>query len=698
MPKKTITEKENELLKEIGKNINSYYEEFDINIRNYKIDRQFLFIDQWDAQDRQEFARLRKPLLTFNKIYDFYKKIIGEQRQNTPNLEVRCINGDASQKAISLRADIIRHIAYSSRSDIVYQTAFESAISGGFGGIRVLTEYESPKSFNQKIVIKRIDNPERLFFDLNSNELTKHDGEYCGYYDSMSKKEFKKKYPEVKYPKSFPTYIDNRNFYWGDEDNISIVEYYKKEWFTFTIHQLNDGRTVTDKEYKKIKEKYEEMLSMEDVGMINEPIMLPEIVNSRKSTDYKIMCYKAIYGEIIEKYEWPSQYFPLVFCPGDTHIVDGLERTLSFIRFVKDAQRFLNYCGSEIAQSIKNSRREQFLVTPSNITGEGLIDMWKDPSNQQGALVATPDPTTGFMPQKLPPSEVPQTLLVQYKNSEADIQSILGYFEANRGMQGQELSGVALRQRQRTGNLGVAVFFDNLDIAIEQVGRIILSLIPKIYDTERKMFKQSPDGSSMEIMVNQNIAGGVKENDLTEGEYDVAITSGPNFAVQQEEALKILVEMAKINPQTFPLVADLIAENIDIENNPQLVERFKTLVPQDILAKEKGLPPQPPQPDPNAIMQQQMQQQMLQFKQKELQLKEQQQQLDAQKALRQQQIDAAKAELEMEQLQMQKEITGMKANAEVGKAHLNYRSDVINALSNILNAQTNLKKTVAENI
>ncbi len=687
MARKNSSEKELDLLAEISKNIGRWYESYTENLRYLREDKNFLFLSQWDQNDRAEFNRLQKPMLTFNKIYDFFKKVVGEQRYNTPNLKVRSINGESNQKAIDLRTDIVRKIAYDSKSDIVYQTAFENALAGGFGALRVMVDYETPKSFNQHIFLRRIENPERVFFDPNAKEATKHDGEFCGYYDIRDRKEFKREYPDIPHPESFPEQAQIQEFKWGTKDTISVVEYYKKEWFTFTIYQLDNGKTVTDKEYRDIKTKYEEMVGMEDVSGINQPIILPEIISSRKSSDYKIMCYKAIYGKILEKYKWPSKHFPIVFCPGAVHIVDAEERTISFVRYVRDAQRFLNYCGSEIAQAIKNSRREQFIGTPANMSGQGIIDMWRNPSVQQGILLAEPDPITKAMPTRLPASEIPTTLLDQYKRAELDIQSVLGYYEANRGAPGQELSGVALKERQRTGNMSVAVYMDNLDRCIEQTGRIILSLLPEIYDTERKMSIQTQNGKDKDITVNQQVAGGV-ENDLKSGEYDIAIESGPSFAVQRENALQILVEMAKINPQIFPLVADLIAENIDVENNPQLVERFKSLVPKDILAKEEGEPARPPQPNPQMMMAQQE----MKLKQAELQLKQQEQQLQAQQAQKQQQIDAAKTELEMLKLQNDQEMNRLKTGAEISKAQLGYEGDVANAMSKIMSAHSNIAK------
>jgi hypothetical protein len=121
------------------------------------------------------------------------------------------------------------------------------------------------------------------------------------------------------------------------------------------------------------------------------------------------------------------------------------------------------------------------------------------------------------------------------------------------------------------------------------------------------------------------------------------------------------------NPQVFPLVADIVADNLDIEKRSQLVERFKNLVPPEILAKEAGEPPPPKQPDPQAQMMQ-MQQQLMQAqfeeKKKELEIKE------------------AKLEIEKEKNQLAQAELMIKAQKNQMDAELdiyNHKSDIKHA-------------------
>jgi hypothetical protein len=164
------------------------------------------------------------------------------------------------------------------------------------------------------------------------------------------------------------------------------------------------------------------------------------------------------------------------------------------------------------------------------------------------------------------------------------------------------------------------VWFDNLNQAIEQGGRVVLDLLPAIVgEHERHMVISKADGRTDSITLNKIVGqdddgNPTRENALDSGDYDIEIDTGPSFAVQKDIALEFFQETLQVNPQAFPLIADLWAKNLDVQFMPQISERFKTMVPPEILAKEEGKPPPPKQPNPQEMMmQQQMQQQQQQM-------------------------------------------------------------------------------------
>jgi hypothetical protein len=681
---------EQKILDEIDQNINNWISYNNVNITNFRNDKYFAYVDNWTAQERSELLLHNKPILQMNLIYDSLNKVNGEQRQHTAELQVKSLDGVATEQDIKLNEDWLRHVCFNSKSRITYQTAFGDATSGGFGAWRIYTDYEHPDSFHLSPFIGPIKDPEKTFFDPYSQDPTKCDGHYCGYYMSMNRADFEKSYPDISYPSSFPVRVEMQDFTWGLKDKITLVEYYKKEYFKFKLHLLNDGRAVRDEEWKEIQKQYAEQKNrIEDFSTLLGDQIPPEameniqssmpgapyIVETKERQDCKIVMYKAIYDKVIERKEFPGNELPIIFVQGGCTCIDGQDRLSSFIRYARDAQRFHNYQAIEIAYALKTSRREQFIGTPSNIAG--LEEVWKNVANQQGMLPAIPDPITGQMPIKLPPNEVPQTLMALFQQSQQSVQSILGFYEANRGADSMEKSGVAIKEQQRTGNMSVAVFYDNLNRAIEQTGRVLMSMRPYILDTERKIPVMTQNGKSDHVMINQEGAGGVISNDMTKGKYDVVIDAGPSAAVQKAQSLQILIDLARILPQAAQLTADYIGENLGLDNTPGIVDRLKTLVPPEILAKEEGKPPPPQQPDPQA----QMMQAQIQLKEKGLEIQ-----------MGKLQMDMQKMHIEMQKMETELKTALINKNAEVKKAELDHNAKVIETQGKIIESHNELRK------
>src|SRR5689334_17333579 len=93
---------ETAVLEQANKHLNTWNSYFNENIVRGKDDMNFVLRDQWTAVERSEFTRLFKPAMTFNKLYDATKKIVGEQRKNKPDLLVRSLTGKATQEQINL--------------------------------------------------------------------------------------------------------------------------------------------------------------------------------------------------------------------------------------------------------------------------------------------------------------------------------------------------------------------------------------------------------------------------------------------------------------------------------------------------------------------------------------------------------------------------------------------------------------------
>jgi hypothetical protein len=96
-------------------------------------------------------------------------------------------------------------------------------------------------------------------------------------------------------------------------------------------------------------------------------------------------------------------------------------------------------------------------------------------------------------------------------------------------------------------------------------------------------------------------------NDLSFGEYDVVVETGPSYTTKRVEAAESMMAFVQANPQVAPVIGDLIAENMDWPGADKFATRLRkmaqiTLPPGIVEPKDGEEPAQPPQapPDPKA--------------------------------------------------------------------------------------------------
>ena len=680
---------DSKFLSETKKRINDWFGYWGINNTSGQEDRSFLFQSQWDSSEIADNRVLGKAQLQFNHLYDFYRRAIAEQRKNTVSIEIRGTNNakELDQNVIDIHEAVLRGIAYDSKASQVYQGCFATQLHTGYGVIRVKGIWESEKSFNQKLIIENFENPERTFFDLNAKLPDKSDGDFCGAYTSYSKDEFKKLYPDVDVNSLTGINSVQSNFTWGSSSSVTIAEVYYKEHYEETLYLLENGETLTSKEYKNLKEIVAEArLSGITDEMLEELNDSMEIKKRRKTQRVRMKSAIISGNEVIERKDHPGSMLPMVYVDGDSYKDNEQQYTQTFIKHAKDAQRFLNYCAIEIATALKNSRREQWMATPEHI--KGFEKLWKNPEKQQGVMLA--NESRGTMPQKMPPSELPQTLLHQYQRAEQDLQAILGMYEASRGAQGNETSGVAIGNRAKQGQNAMFVYFDNLNRGIESVGRVVLDLMPQIYDAERLVSSLDKNSKASSVKINEyDPITDSYHNEIKDYNWEINVKVGASFEAQKQESLQTLVQLTQVSPDTFPMVADLIAENLDLRNTPQLVERFKNFVPPDVLAKEAGKEPPPKQPNPQEQAMQAQQQAM----QAELQLQHQKIAVEKEKVQVEElkvEVDKIKAIGAMQEIPMQAEVAHVRAAAEIDKANSELEKEKIKAYTHAVSVMSKL--------
>jgi len=173
---------------------------------------------------------------------------------------------------------------------------------------------------------------------------------------------------------------------------------------------------------------------------------------------------------------------------------------------------------------------------------------------------------------------------------------VSGQYQAIMGAPSNETSGKAINARQRQGDNATYHFIDHQALMIRFLGRIILDLIPKVYDTARVIQAIGRDDKRIKIQVDPNAQGPAQqladpeaENFDAEtvaailnpsvGKYDVISDVGPSYATQRQEAFNAFSQIMAQNKEMFAVVGDLWAESADFPGSDKLAKRLHNMVP-----------------------------------------------------------------------------------------------------------------------
>jgi hypothetical protein len=201
------------------------------------------------------------------------------------------------------------------------------------------------------------------------------------------------------------------------------------------------------------------------------------------------------------------------------------------------------------------------------------------------------------------------------------MQAIMGIFDPSQMPTGN-ISGKALNGQQQQIDLTNFDYYDNLTRSLCHVGKIILDLIPKIYDTERVLRIIGEDGKPDLLTVNQQDALGNIMNDVTVGKYDVVMETGPGYNSKRQEAVEAMTPILGADPALMDKIGDLWFRNMDFPGADTIADRLATLNPLAQIDERSKIPPQiqmqlKQAQDQNQQLQQQLQAMQMAMKQRQ---------------------------------------------------------------------------------
>ena len=541
----------------------------------YKEDTKFENGEQWNEADLQN--RAGRPSITINKTAGAVKQILGFARQNRPRIKVRPVDSAGDPGVAGLFTCLIRNLENVSDAEAAYDCGFEASIRGGWGFWRIITDYESEKSFDQTVRIERITNPLTVVMDPFAQRADESDAMWGFITETMSEDKFKKEYPKAKITSW--DHDDGNMSDWFQSDSVKVAEYYYKQKYQAELFELEDGRVIEvenpEKTVLTVEAEVGEQTAMFVTG---EGLMVPaRYIRSRKMDRYKVMWCKLTGGEILEgPTQWPGNFIPIVRSMGEELWVEGKKIYRSAIRHVHDAQRVYNWSRSNTVETLAMAPKQPYMLTPPEI--DGHEDQWNEAHLKPKAYRLYNDAGLG-RPQPSAPS-IPNTgAYREAMVSSDDIKATTGIFDASLGAQGNETSGRAILERKRQGNTATFVFSDNHARAVKYTARILVDLIPKIYDTERVVRLLNEDGTEAWARINYtDPLTGVTFNDLSVGHYDVVYDAGPSYATRRMESAEGMIHLAQTAPQFAAVLIPKIAANMDWPGAQEIAQEMTQMM------------------------------------------------------------------------------------------------------------------------
>lgn len=665
---KDVAKRYQDNLARIKKTVRNAHDYFKDNYDRYTEFRKFVFESSLTEDEITLLMTMNRPQLEFNVLEAYISRLLGEFSKQEPDIEVNAYDEEkADPITIKVVQQHLKHVFMDMDNEHLRYEVYKDLLSGGFSAVKAYTEYEHPMSMNQVIKFSKCE-PTLTGFDKLSRFSHKGDGNFCFELFPQHKEEFLDENPDTPI-NTLSFRRDFAGFNWSyQNDNSQIVvvcDYYEKRRKEETIVQVRDGRVMTQTQYRKMVDEW------------NDITVPPSTVGkSRKTMIDKIVRYRLIENQVLEYEETDFSFLPIVFIDGNSLMIKTPlngnihQITRPYVYHAKGAQRLKNYAGISLANEIENTVQHKFMVAKEALPKEEqFLDAYKDVQKESVLVYNSVHESNPEMPINNPIREVqrvpaPPEIAQAFTGSDSLIQNVLGSYDASLGINNNQLSGIAIVEGASQSNATAMPYIVGCLQGFQRLAQIYVDLMPKYMVTPRTLPIVDEDGKRHYVKINQEQG---MPMDFDTNVLNVVVKAGASFQVQKSRTIMMVKEMMGMSP----LFAQFIAEkglNFVLDNmDGKGIEELKALTGEWVqqYQQEKAQAQQAAQQNPAA----------------------QKMQLDAAKLQQQQQKSQMDFQLDMAKLQQDQQ--KVVADLHLGKESANVQ--LVKALTERFSKQVDLE-------
>lgn len=529
---------------------------------------------QWEPDVFQAFSG--RPRYTFDKSNDLVDSITGHIEQADFGIRVKPAGGDATTDIAKTYDGLIRNIQTISNAGRIYSKAARNMVAAGLDGWEVVQDWASDDSFEQDLLVQKVPNwVDCVWFDATAVEETMFDARWAFKLKSMGIEDYKEQFPKG----SEVSVSDERTtevYHHKATDTITIGSFYYKDKAERELVLMSNGHVhIVDDKFEQI---------MDELGAQN----VTEVRRrTREIDEIKIRLFDGS-DWLNDAQDTVFQLLPLIPSFGNFKISENKVIYWGVITKKMDEQRVLNYAQSRKIEMNVLTPREKIAMTLKQQEGltEELATLNTDSSP---ILTYNPDSSAGAIPPyKIAGPGLDPTLSEIALNMQQGLASGINVPGQAPGLR----SGVAVELEQDDEDIKDVKYFGSQEAAICHTARVLITAIPRAYDSRRQIRLLAEDGTTEMVTLHESVRDDqtgqmVEINDLSQGIYDVTCIVGPAFKNRQSEMTAGFLEAAQIDPSLMQLGQDIWLKNQTTPGMDLIAERAREqafnqgIIPED---------------------------------------------------------------------------------------------------------------------
>jgi hypothetical protein len=529
---------------------------------------------QWSPDDKAYIESQGLPLIEFNGIMPAVDSAAGYQIHNRLEIAAVPVGGKSDAATAETLSKVIKQIMNSNDYARHETQVFMDGEIQGRGYFEILQDYEDTVMGRVKIGtldgMDVIPDPDAKSYDPDDwadvqilrwmtkgdiaqrygDELAAHvANEAPGEQDTdFGESDFTARRNRFGMESSSSSYESQ---YFDDEDvrryRVIDRQYFVRELCLCAIYNENDVRVVEGLPDEKLAE------------FVSEGAILAKRVMKR--IRWTVTTMRSV---LFDGY---SRYAHFTVVPFFYKFRRGL--TMGMVENAIGPQVAYNKAATQFLHNINSSSNSGFDVEQGSITNM-TMEEFEERAGQNGLITEYAKGSTP--PQKRLANPIPQGIAEMMNVAQAALKEST-VPDVARGLgDGVEVSGIALQTKQFAAQQQLAIPLDNLARTRQMVGKRIISIIQRFYTYSMvvRITEQDPNSGKdiqTELALNQPMDDGSTFNDLSAGDYDVALNEQPTTVTYGNSQFQQVMELINAGVPIPPDVAlkySMLADKFEI--------------------------------------------------------------------------------------------------------------------------------------